>query len=239
MKKQQDSTNGRGGKRKAEVVATQAAKRRRYVPQTDVPKHAMEDALRVARAISDNYGKQPTAPVDVAAAMGMAPTSGPFRSLAGASLAYGFTEGGPNASEIAMTSLGRRAVAPTEEGDDFRARREAIMRPRVMREFLDKYNGSRLPKPEIASNVLEQMGVDGPATDETFALIVKSADDVGFLRDINGINYVSLDGKSTDSAAGEDSGAMRAESLDDSPDISDISDGEEGGEGAISTESTK
>lgn len=194
MKAKSKTTNRNGGKVAANEKSS-PAKRRRYVSQADVPRHDIEEALRVARAISDNYGKQPTAPVDVAAAMGMSPTGGPFRSLAGASLAYGFTEGGPKASHIALTTLGRRAVAPTAEGDDAAARREAVMRPRVIREFVEKYNGSRLPKPEIGANVLEAMGVDRPATAETLALILSGAESVGFLRDINGIKYVSLDSK--------------------------------------------
>jgi hypothetical protein len=89
---------------------------RSYVSQTDVPRHSVEEALRVAWTLSDEYGKKPTRP-DVAKAMKIAPTSGRFKTLTGASIAYGFTEGGANAPKIALTDLGRRVVSPTEEGD--------------------------------------------------------------------------------------------------------------------------
>lgn len=39
-----------------------------------------------------------------------------------------------------MTDLGRRIVAPTVEGDDIAATREALMRQRVVREFLERYD---------------------------------------------------------------------------------------------------
>lgn len=187
MKSEQHSEPD-GGKN----LASTAKKRRNYVSQTDVPRHTIDEALRVVKAIADNYGKQPTKPIDVAAAMGMAPTTGNFITLTGAAVAYGFTEGGSKADAISLTDLGRRVVAPTEEGDDLEAKREALMRPRVVREFLTKYDGSRLPREDIGQNVLEGMGVISKATERTLKLIQESADNLGMLREINGVKYVSL-----------------------------------------------
>lgn len=172
--------------------AKKAAARRARVSQTDVPSHTIAEALRVAEALADQYGKQPSRPIDVAAAMGMLPTSGTFRSLTGASVAYGFTEGGSQAELISLTDLGRRVVAPTEEGDDAEAKREAVLKPRVPREFLQKYDSSQLPRDDIGRNVLEGMGVPGHATERTLKLIVDSADTLGLLTTINGKRLVNL-----------------------------------------------
>jgi predicted nucleotide-binding protein len=152
--------------------------------------------LRIPRAIADNYGKQPTRPLDVAAALGVQPTSGGFRTLAGAALAYGLTEGGPTAESIGLTDLGRRIVSPTEEGDDLKAKREALMKPRVVREYLQKYDGSRLPAEQIGRNVLEGMGVPAEATDHTQKLIISSAASLGLLTEIDEQRYVNLKGLS-------------------------------------------
>src|SRR5688500_6362645 len=76
---------------------------RKYVSQADVPNCSLAKALRVAAAISDNYAKAPTKPLRVAEALEMSPTSGPFRALCGASIAYGLTEGGYNAAVISLT----------------------------------------------------------------------------------------------------------------------------------------
>jgi hypothetical protein len=166
--------------------------KRRYVSQSDVPRHTLDDALRIPRAIADNYGKSPTRPLDVAAALELQPTTSGFRTLAGAAVAYGVTDGGPNVAEIGITDLGRRIVAPTEEGDDVAAKREALLQPRVVREFLEKYDGSRLPAEHIGRNVLESMGVPAEATDRTQKLIISSADRLGLITEIGDQRYVNL-----------------------------------------------
>ena len=55
--------------------------------QEDVPGYSLEQALRVPRAIAESYAYKPTRPLNVAAAMKMSPSSGPFRTLAGAAIA--------------------------------------------------------------------------------------------------------------------------------------------------------
>ena len=67
------------------------ASRRAYLSQADVPGCSLEQALRIPHAISDNYGKGPATPLQVASALNVAPTSGPFRQLCGAAIAYGLT----------------------------------------------------------------------------------------------------------------------------------------------------
>lgn len=178
------------GKEKGE---TQTGKGRAYLSQGDVPRYPIQDALRVAHALADQYGKQPASPLDVAVALDMKPTTGHFRYLCGAAVAYGITDGGPRAPQISLTELGMRVVAPTEEGDDTRATREAFLQPRVVREFLTRYNASKLPTPKIGRNVLETLGVPGEATERTFDLIVGSARELGLVREIKGDEFVQLD----------------------------------------------
>jgi hypothetical protein len=168
--------------------------KRVYVKQTDVPSCSLDQALRIAQVIRDQYGRRPTAPIDVAAALGLQPQARSFRMMAGASVAYGFTDGGRTADLIALTELGMRAVAPTEEGDDLTARREGFMRPRVIREFLEKYDGSPLPNEQIGRNVLEGMGVDAKVTANVLSFIIEGAENLGLLRDIGGKRYVHLRG---------------------------------------------
>ena len=114
--------------------------------------------------------------------------------LCGASIAYALTEGGYNTDTISLTALARRIVAPTDEGDDAKAKREATLKPRVIREFLTKYNNSRLPTEQIALNVLEEMGVPREKAKQTLTLIMETAKDMGFLREVKGSLYVDLEG---------------------------------------------
>jgi len=183
------------GKRKSTsgVVTAEEGVNRRYISQADVPAHSLDDAMRVPLALSDHFGKAPTKPLRVAQSMNITPGSSRFRMLCGASIAYGLTEGGYNSDQIALSVLGRRVVAPSREGDDFAARREATLRPRIVREILTRYNGSKLPPVHIARNVLEEMGVPADRTAAVYTLILESAKAVGFLREVKGQQYVDLE----------------------------------------------
>jgi hypothetical protein len=163
--------------------------------QEDVPSYSLDQALRVARSIADNYGYKPSKPVNVAGAMGMTHTAGPFRMITGASVAYGITTGAAQAPEIGITPLGMRIVRPTTEGDDMAAKREALLRPKVVGEFLRDYDGAALPPDNIARNVLQTKGVPVERLDDVLALIVDGATAVGFIREwANGRKTVDLAG---------------------------------------------
>lgn len=191
------------------------AEKRPYLSQTDVPGSSLENALRVPKAITEHYAGGPVTPLQLAAALEMTPTSGPFRSLCGTSIAYGLTEGGYNAQQISLQPLGKRIVKPLEEGDDVLAKREAILKPRVVGEFLTKYSGSPLPRQDIALNVLQEMGVPKEKAEAVFSLIVDSAQTVGLLREIKGKQFVDLTGVAPAPAttAGE---SAEAEKVDES-----------------------
>lgn len=169
-------------------------KTRTYLSQSDVPGCSLEQALRIPRAISDNYAGKPVTPLQLASAIKIAPTSGLFKQLCGASIAYGLTGGGYNAKEICIQLLGKRIVKPLKEGDNMIAKREAILKPRVLGDFLQKYNGSSLPRHDIAMNVLEELGVPSGKTESVYSLIIDSAQSVGLLREINDKQYVDLSG---------------------------------------------
>lgn len=171
-----------------------AVVQRTYISQADVPSNSLEKALRIPKAIADNYGYKPTSALQLAVALEMQPSTGGFRMLTGSAVAYGLTTGGYNASEIAITPLGMRIIRPTVENDDLAAKREALLKPRVIREFLQKYDNAPIPREDIARNVLADFGVPADRTAEVLRLIVDSAGDAGFLRTIKDKTYVDLAG---------------------------------------------
>ncbi|KQV88362.1 TIR domain-containing protein [Pelomonas sp. Root1237] len=162
--------------------------------QEDIPAYDLDEALLVAKALLQEYGGHPATPLDVAAAMDLTPTSGKFRMLCGSSIAFGLTSGGYNASQIAPTALARQIIEPQEEGADLAGRREAVMKPRILREFLSKYSGSPLPREDIGTNVLKGMNVPADRTKAAWDMILRTADSVGFLQTIKERKYVNLGG---------------------------------------------
>ena len=215
-------------RKKAASVAEKpgsAGEKRSYLSQADVPGCGIHEAVRVPKALRENYAGGPASPLQVASALDMTPTSGPFRSLCGAAIAYGLTAGGYNAQAIELTSLGKRVVAPLQEGDDLAARREAVLKPRVLGEFLKKYNGSPLPREDIALNVLESMGVPKDRCVDVYGLITTSARAVGFLMTIKNKDFVDLAGTTppaddqtkgpdNDSASTGDTGDLKTQEED-------------------------
>ena len=153
------------------------------VKQTDLPAVSLEQALRVATGLLNDFAGRGAAPHDVALAIGMSPTSGPWRALCGASIAYGLTEGGYNADEIKLTSLGRRIVAPQEEGDDVAAKTEAIVKPRILREFFQKYDRAKFPQDTIAANVLVGFGLPRGRASDAVEMLKEIGRSVGIICD--------------------------------------------------------
>jgi predicted nucleotide-binding protein len=181
-------------KKGASDAGKTADKTRSYMSQEDVPAYEFDDALLVAKALLQQYGGHPSTPLDVAAAMDLTPSSGKFRMLCGASIAYGLTSGGYNATQISVTDLARQIIEPQEEGADLAGKREAIMKPRILREFLSKYSGAPLPREDIAMNVLKGMNVPADRTKQVWDMVLKSAESVGFLQTIKDRKYVNLGG---------------------------------------------
>lgn len=184
--------------KKADIKATDTHKghdkTRSYLSQEDIPAYELEEALLVAKALLQEYGGHPSTPLDVAAAMDLTPTSGKFRMLCGASIAYGLTTGGYNATQISVTDLARQVIEPQEEDAALAGKREAIMKPRILREFLSKYSGSPLPREDIGINVLKSLSVPADRTKQVWDMILNTADSVGFVQTIKDRKYVNLGG---------------------------------------------
>lgn len=182
---------------------TNAAQKRAYLKQSDVPMASLEDALRVAEAIFDQYGGKPTSPLHLAKALNLDPKGSQLKLLTGAAMAFGLIEGGAQASSISATDLARRVLRPKEENEDQTAKREAVLKPRIFGDFLRQYDGHPFPRQDIAVNVLEEMGVPRAKAPEVLERIDGSARSVGFIEEIKGKNYVSLEGAGVQPAPSE------------------------------------
>ncbi|HVZ82637.1 MAG TPA: TIR domain-containing protein [Terracidiphilus sp.] len=195
------------------------APKRAKISQADIPAYSLAEAIKVPRAIAENYGRKPTAPLKVAKGMNVQPNSSSFRMVTGAAMAYGLTKGGPNAPLIEITPLGLRVLKPTKEGDDLAAKREAILKPRVIGKFLTQYDNSPVPRRDIAINVLStDMDVPEERAAAVFDMIMEGARAVGFVQKIKDKEYISLEG------AGE---AEEDESYDATEPIESLTEGTE------------
>ena len=130
--------------------------------------------------------------MNVATALDVLLSSGGWRELCGASIAYGLSEGGYNATQISLTALGRHVVAPVVEGDDADAKIEAALKPRVAIEFFQRYDNAKFPKDNIAESVLHELGIPRERAARTISILKENARYAGILTEIKGETFVSL-----------------------------------------------
>lgn len=197
--------------KQARVPTKKAAEKRSYLKQTDAPAASLDDALRVPQAILDHYAGKPTAPLHLAKALDVDPKGSQLRLLTGAAMAFGFIDGGAQAAAVSITDLARQIVRPTMEGADIVAKREAVLKPRIFGDFLRQYDGHAFPRQDIAVNVLEGMGVPREKAEEVLERIDASARSVGFIEEIKGKNYVTLQGASGSMPTPSDGSSLEEE----------------------------
>ncbi|MBN8808645.1 MAG: nucleotide-binding protein [Sphingomonas sp.] len=154
----------------------------------------LDQVLRLPKAIWDNFAGKGAAPLRVAMAIGVTPTSGPWRNLCGTAIAYGLTEGGYAAAEINLTPLGLKIVRPTAEDDVQKGLIEAILKARIPREFLQRYNNAKFPKDLIAQNVLVDLGLPKERAAQSLEILKANAELAGILADIKGEKFVFMEG---------------------------------------------
>ena len=164
------------------------------VSQSRLPWTTLEEALRVATAIHREFAGQPTAPLSLAQAVGIKPSSSNWRTLTGTAVAYGLTTGAYNTEAIGLTELGRRIVAPRrEDGDERVAMAEAALNPSVPGDFARKYDQNKFPRDDIASTVLrDEFDVPADRIESTVRLIVENMRYADLLEEIQGDWYVNL-----------------------------------------------
>lgn len=130
-------------------------------------------------------------------ACGYSPSSSTWRTLTGAAIAYGVTDGGYNSKEISITPLGERIVAPLIEGDDIIAKKEASLIPSVLNSFFTQYDRNKFPREDIAKNVLASKGVPTERVNSVYEIIRNNGRFVNTIQIFSGSEYVHLGDIST------------------------------------------
>jgi hypothetical protein len=171
----------------------EAHEKRVYFKQADFPLTTLQQAQKIASALVDNFAGKQASPPDIALAIGISPTSSGWRDLTGSSIGYGLTAGGVNANFIKLTPLGQKLVAPEAEGDDLEARREAIMRPRIAKEFFERYRRAKFPNDTIAANVLKSFGIPPDRGQSAVEILKANGRYAGIIRDTPTGPFVNID----------------------------------------------
>lgn len=166
----------------SETTTISSKKKQTRLSQSKCPSVPIEDVLIIPQSIKDNFAGQATAPLLLAEACNISPTSSNWRTLTGAAVAYGLTSGGYNSKSISLTKLGERIVAPLKEGDDNIAVKEAVMLPSLLAEFYKQFDNNKLPRTDIAYNILANKGVPKDKVEITWNILRSNAQKAQILR---------------------------------------------------------
>tara|TARA_B110000977_G_scaffold170085_1_gene220518 strand:- start:433 stop:1539 length:1107 start_codon:yes stop_codon:yes gene_type:complete len=169
-----------------------AGKKRSYLKQSDVPRTSLDEAIRIPKAILEQYAGEATTPFNVAKAIDLDPKGSQMKVITGSAIAFGLTEGGAQSSSISITDLARTILRPLDEGADLAARKEALLKPRIFGEFLKDYDTHTFPRDDIARNVLIDKGVPDNQAEDVRKRIEESAESMGFIETIKGKKYIYL-----------------------------------------------
>jgi predicted nucleotide-binding protein len=167
-----------------------------HFSQSDFPQRTLQEAQKIASCLMDSYAGDKATPPDVALGINISPTSENWKILSGSSIAYGLTEGGPNADFISLTTLGKKLVAPEQEGEDVEARRAAILCPKMMKQFFEKYQRNKFPNEVIGMNVLRSLGVPPERLKNAYQIVLENGKYAGIIRESPTGLFVSLDAPS-------------------------------------------
>jgi predicted nucleotide-binding protein len=170
-----------------------ADSKRPYFRQSDFPQTTLQKSQRIAASLVDNFGATEGSPPDIALDIGASPTSSSWRELAGSDIAYGLTEGGHNADKIKLLPLGKLLVSPVTEGDDLAARLEAVLKPRICREFFERYRRAKFPNDIVGAKVLADLGLPADRASAALEIVKANGRYAGIIRETPHGPFVNLD----------------------------------------------
>jgi hypothetical protein len=107
------------------------------------PRHSVERALRIPKAILDQNAGKPCTPEQAAGFLGVG-SKGPFGVEIGSATKYGFLKR-PEEGKIQPTDLARTILRPKTPEDEVKGYREAVLNAPEMAEVYKHYRGENLP----------------------------------------------------------------------------------------------
>jgi predicted nucleotide-binding protein len=190
------------------MARTTGHSNRNYPPLT------LSKSLTMAQAIQDGASGMPVDRLTLSVLMNKSPSSSGFIMLVLSSRAYGLTTGGKNASEFALTALGREAVSDDPD-TRVKALHKAVLTVEPFRTFLTAHDQKKVPVAAAFKAFLTgKASVPGDRAEEAMAQLLSDATTARMIKMVKGAQYITL--KTSDPGMPE-------------PTVEDIEDGDDQG----------
>lgn len=116
------------------------------------PRHSVEKALRVPRAILEQHAGKECTDADAARFLGLKP-SGPLNTEISSGVKYGFLDR-PSSGHLQLTDRAKKILRPQNPSDALEGLREAVLGAPVLGDVYKHYRGENLPDPQFLDNAL-------------------------------------------------------------------------------------
>lgn len=121
-------------------------------PPAKYPRHVVDKALRIPKAILDQNAGKPCTVKESATFLGVG-DAGPFQVEVSSGIKYGFLER-PDPGRIAVTERAKKILRPQDPLDELNGLREAVVNAPVVSEVYGHYRGENLPDAKFFQNAL-------------------------------------------------------------------------------------
>ena len=117
------------------------------------PRHSVEKALRIPRAILEQNGGHASTVVQAAGYLGLTNPKGAFAVEIGSARKFGFLDS-PEQGKIHPTELARRILRPKSPEDQLEAYRAAVLQAPDIADVYKHYRGENIPQDTFFKNTL-------------------------------------------------------------------------------------
>lgn len=132
--------------------AAKRAPAREKTPPAKYPRHAVEKALRIPKAILDQNAGRSCTVKEAAAFLGLG-DAGPFQTEVSSGIKYGLLDR-PMAGQVQVTDRAKQILRPQDPEDRLHGIRDAVMSAPVISEVYGHYRGEYIPDTQFFHNAL-------------------------------------------------------------------------------------
>ncbi len=155
-------------------------------PLTKYPRHNIERALRVPRAILEQNAGKPCTAKEAANFLGLNAVTGAFNVEISSSIKYGLLER-PRAGQIQVTERAKQIIRPQTPDEKVSGIRDAVLSAPVISEVYAHYRGEHIPDLQFFHNTLsDTFGIPNDKIDEFEEIFLDSLRSADLLSDQDG-----------------------------------------------------
>lgn len=172
-------------KKKRKKVKASATKADSKNTQALFPRHSLEKALRIPKAVLEQNAGKACSDSEAAGFIGLK-LNGPVRVEIRSALKFGLLER-PSPGQIKLSDLGRKVLRPQQPKDEIEALREAVLKAPEFSDVYKHYRGENLPDQQFFDNALvDTFHIPQGKVSEFKAIFLETLETAKLLEEHNG-----------------------------------------------------